>query len=68
MSLPHVISGTAMLDPHNCVFICSNKTTIHLSGVMEEKLRERKRIKGFYTLVVRYDVEERVAWMPDLVD
>lgn len=68
MSLPPVISGSAMLDPHNCVFICSNKTTIHLSAVMEEKLRERNRIKGFYTLVVRYDVEERVAWMPDLVD
>lgn len=35
---------------------------------MEERLRKSNRIKGFYALVVRYGVEQRVACMPDLVD
>ncbi len=35
---------------------------------MEEKLREGNRIKGSYALVDRYGGEERLAWMPDLVD
>lgn len=65
----HILSVTPpCLDPHNCVFICPHKTTIHLSGVMQEKLREGNRIKRSYALVVRYSVEEMVAWMPDLVD
>ncbi|TNN67032.1 hypothetical protein EYF80_022805 [Liparis tanakae] len=43
-------------------------TTIHLGGgVMEEKLREGNRIKGYYALLDRYGDEERVAWTPDPV-
>lgn len=43
--------------------------TIHPGcGVMEEKFGEGNRIKGSYALVDRYGNEERVVWMPDLVD
>lgn len=46
-------------QPHKHPFIC---------GVMEERLRQRNNVKGSYALAVKYGVEERVAWMPDLVD
>lgn len=68
MSLPHLSVTPPCPDPHNCVFICPPQTTIHLGGVMEEKLREGNGIKGSYALVDRYGGQERVAWMPDLVD
>lgn len=69
MSLPHLWVTPPCLDPAQLCFHLHPQTTIHLGGgIMEEKLWEGNRIKGFYALVDKYGGEERVAWMPDLVD
>lgn len=61
------ISDTTTPEPTQLCFHLPPQMPIHLSSVMEEKLRKKNRIRGSHAAVVRYGDEGSVAWMPDLV-